>query len=194
MPAPPPIVKPTPVASAQVTPRPAVPVAPPKPAGPSFTQHLEELIGGKWLVLVGTLFMFIGVVAYVGTRWDTLPVFVRVVLLYLLGGGFLGLGRWLEPKKAFVIIGRSLLGCGWAVVFFTTYALHHAETSRLIDSLAVDMVLMLIVAAAMIWHSLRYDSQLVTGFAFLLGYYAISANHGANSDSAAGLLAGPILA
>lgn len=145
-------------------------------------------------MLVGTLLMFIGVVAYVSSRWDTLPIFVRVVLLYALGGGLLGLGRWLEPKKAFVIIGRSLLGCGWAVVFFTTYALHHAETTHLIDSLAVDMVLMLIVAAAMIRHSLRYDSQLTTGFAFLLGFYAIGANHGTGSESAAGLLAGPVLA
>jgi len=158
-----------------------------------ITYSMEEKVGANWLVKAGALLVFCGVVAGVSIIWSRISPVERDMLLYLFGGGMLWLGIFLEKRANFLIIGRSLIGTGWATVFFTTYALYHADTTRIVDSLVVDMVLMLIVAAAMVWHSLRYNSQLLTGFAFLLGFYAISANHGTGAEGAGGLLAGPVL-
>src|SRR5882672_12542023 len=52
------------------------------------------------------------------------------------------------------------------------------------------MVLMLVVAAAMVWHTLRYRSQVVTGLAFLLAFLTVSISQ----VSVYSLTAGAVLA
>ena len=49
---------------------------------------------------------------------------------------------------------------------------------------------MLAVAAAMVWHTLRYRSQVVTGLAFLLAFLTVTISH----DTVYSLSAGGVLA
>jgi LPXTG-motif cell wall-anchored protein len=70
------------------------------------------------------------------------------------------------------------------------FAMHHIQAVRLIDSLAVDLLLTMGVVAAMVWHTLKYESQLVTGLCFFLGFFTIAQSH----TSAWSLLAGVMLA
>ena len=57
----------------------------------------------------------------------------KVFLGYL--GGALGLagGLWLERKEKYRGFARSLMGGGWALLYFTTYAMHHVAAARVIE-------------------------------------------------------------
>ena len=97
------------------------------------------------------------------------------------------------------ILARAGIGGGWAVIFFTTWALHHAGKQPLLTSEPIDLILMLIVAAAMVKHTLKYNSQLVTGFAFLLPSLTVTVTLGFASSVAdavriPGLIANAVLA
>ena len=94
-----------------------------------------------------------------------------VSLALLLGG------LWLERKNTYRIIARAGIGGGWALGFFTTFAMHHLNAAHVINSLALDLVLMLIVAGGMVAHSLRYKSQTVTSLAFLLAFATLLTSH-----------------
>src|ERR1051325_3383446 len=59
----------------------------------------------------------------------------------------------------------------------------------ILSSNALDLVLLFAVIGVMVWHTLKYDSQLVTGASFLLGFAAITLN----PDPPYNLLAGALL-
>ena len=114
---------------------------------------------------------------------------------YFVSFAILGLGVYLERKDLYRIFARALIGGGWALVFFTTYAMHFVTYTQVIDTEWVDLVLLFAVAWMMVAHTLRYNSQVVTGLAFLLGFttVAISQNTvyclGAGAILAIGLVA-----
>ena len=105
-------------------------------------------------------------------------------------------GVWLERKPTYRIFARGAIGGGWALAFFTTYAMHHIAAARVLHSLVADLVLMLLVAAGMVAHSLRYRSQTITGLAFLLGFVTLLTSHLESSDGSVifSLLASVVLA
>ncbi len=199
----PPVVRPAPGAPPQ-PPRPtgapqaksAPPPRPPAPPSPSFGEQarrafdLEEKLGANWLGKLGVILVGLGIALYIAYLWDKIPAIGKVSLGYLSGGGMLGLGVWLERRDRYRIFARGLIGGGWALLFYTTYAMHHAAAAQVISSQTVDLVLMLLVAGAMIAHTLRYQSQVVTGFAFLLGFTTVTISH----DTVYSLWAGAVLA
>ena len=99
-------------------------------------------------------------------RTETWGPVGKVVCGYAVGLALLAGGVWLERKATYRIFARGGIGGGWALTFFTTYAMHHMSAARVVHSLVLDLVLMLLVAAGMVAHSLRYSSQTVTGLAF----------------------------
>jgi hypothetical protein len=82
------------------------------------------------------------------------------------------------------------MGGGWALLYFTTYAMNHVTAARILESEAWDFVFLLMVAAAMVAHTLRYQSRVVTGLAFLLAFSTINISHAPPSS----LIASAILA
>src|SRR5215510_13789413 len=165
--------------------KPAITV--PKIARPRIT--LEQ-IGTKWLPKVGITILVIGVALYTASKWELVPPVARILIFYVMGAAMLALGIFLERKEKYRVLGRVLIGGGWAIAFFTTYAMRHVEAAQIIKSDVVDLFLMLVVAAVMVWHTLRYNSQLVTGVSFLLGFVAVSISH----ETAFSMTAGAILA
>ena len=103
----------------------------------------------------------------------------------LLGGGI-----FLEKRERYRVFSYAFIGGGWALSFFTTYALQHVTAMQVMNSLGTDLILMLIVALAMVLHTLRYRSQVVTGMAFLLAFWTVSLSN----DDVYSLAAGVILA
>ncbi|HEY6252983.1 MAG TPA: DUF2339 domain-containing protein, partial [Candidatus Angelobacter sp.] len=159
----------------------------PKIAKPKITL---ETIGTKWLPKVGITILVLGVAFYTASKWENIPPIARILLFYLLGAAMLALGIFLERKENYKVLGRVLIGGGWAISFFTTYAMRHVAAAGIIQSDVLDLFLMLAVAGAMVWHTLRYNSQLVTGVSFLLGFVAVSVSH----ETAFSMTAGAILA
>lgn len=150
----------------------------------------EEALGTNWLQKLGIVLLVLGVASFGIYELAALGSFGKVVVSYLVAVGLLGGGIFLEKRERYQLLGRTGIGGGWALFFFTTYALYHVGAMRVLNSLVLDSTLMLLVAAAMAAHTLRYRSQLVTGLAFLLGYSTVALSQ----DTVYSLSAGVILA
>jgi hypothetical protein len=66
--------------------------------------------------------------------------------------------------------------------------MYHVSATHILSSQAVDLVLMMLVAVGMIWHSLLYKSQVVTSLAFLLAFCTVGISHVTIFSLVAGLL------
>jgi hypothetical protein len=148
----------------------------PAAAAKKSSASLEEKIGANWLPKLGIAIIVIGVGFLIATMWGSFAPWLRVLILYAGAGAMLAGGIFAEKKERYQNIGRALIGGGWAVTVAVTYALRHAQSTAILPSDAADLVLLLGVVAVMVWHTLRYNSQLVTGAAFLLGFAAITLN------------------
>jgi len=137
----------------------------------------EETLGGNWLNKLGIGILVLGVASFLAFKLQTWGPAGEVLCGYAVSLALLAAGVWLERKPTYRIFARGGLGGGWALAFFTTFALHHIPAARVLNSLAADLILMLIVAACMVTHSLRYRSQTVTGLAFLLGFATLLTSH-----------------
>ena len=114
----------------------------------------------------------------------------KAAISFFASVAFLTGGILFEKHENYRLLGRTFIGGGWALFFFSSYGIYHVAAMRVLNSLTVDCVLMLLVAIAMGAHTLRYRSQFVTGLAFLLGYTTVALSH----DTVYSLSAGVILA
>ena len=149
------------------------PVAAPELARRRATE-LEEKVGQNWLNKIGITVLVIGIALFLAYKFPTLTNPEKVILGYVVSLAILGLGIYLEHVERYRIFARALIGGGWALTFFVTYAMHFVKYTQVIETQWVDLVLLFIVAAAMVAHTLRYDSQVVTGLAFLLAFTTVA--------------------
>jgi Predicted membrane protein (DUF2339) len=151
---------------------------------------LEETLGTNWLNKLGITILVLGVALFGIYELGQLGPAGKVGLSLFASFALLGGGVFFEKRERYRVLGYTLIGGGWALLFFTTYALNHVQAMRVLDSEPTDLILMLGTALAMVAHTLRYRSQLVTGLAFLLAYTTVSLSH----DTVYSLAAGVILA
>ncbi len=157
-----------------------------------FTSLLdfEELLGTDWLNKVGIAFVVLAIALFLSYELRTMGPAGKVLVGYVSGVVMLAAGIWFEHGERYRILARAGIGGGWALLFFTTFAMYHVPAARVLDSQLLDLVLMLAVAAAMVGHTLRYRSQVVTGLAFLLAFGTVTISH----SSVYSLSAGAVLA
>lgn len=135
---------------------------------------LEEALGANWLNKIGIVILVIGVALFLAYQLRQVGPAGKVLVGVLVSGTLLLGGVFMERKPGYRILGRAGIGGGWALAFFTAYAMYHVEATRVFTSQAPDLLLMLVVAAAMVVHTLRYRSQVVTGLAFLLAFSTLT--------------------
>ena len=138
--------------------------------------NFEELLGTNWLSKIGASILVLGIAFFLAWQLREVGPAGKVLVGWLTGGALLGAGIFFERKERYRIVARAGVAAGWALLFLTSYAMHHITAARVLDSTAVDLALMLAVAAVMVLHTLRYRSQVVTGLAFLLAFGAINVN------------------
>ena len=63
------------------------------------------------------------------------------------------------------------------MVYFTTYAMHHFEASRIIQSQILDLFLLAFVVIGMLVHVLRYKSETMTGLTLIVAYITATLGH-----------------
>jgi hypothetical protein len=154
------------------------------------TLPLEEILGMNLFAKIGIILLVLGFALLGRMALIAMGPGQRVALIYAVSAGMLGSGIWLETKDRYRLLGRAGIGGGWALLFFTTYALHHVTAMAVLDSNTADCILMLVVAVSMVAHTLKYKSQVVTGLAFLLAFSTVAISQ----DSIYALSAGVILA
>jgi hypothetical protein len=171
------------------------PLSAPAPK-PTFQQRMkavssiEELLGANWFAKLGVVMTVIGVALLGKLALQNLGPAGKAFLIYAVSVIFLAGGIFLERRDRYQLLGRVGIGGGWALLFFSTFGIHYVDAMRVLDSGVLDSILMLAVAIAMGAHTLRYKSQLVTGFAFLLGYTTVALSQ----DTVYSLTAGVMLA
>ncbi len=186
-------------APASTAPHPPAPVVPPPFSPPSrpapvsareLSSKLEETLGTNWLNKLGIIALVIGISLFLAYKFPSLSNPEKIGLGYLLGFAILGTGIWLERSDRYRVFARALIGGGWALTFFVTYAMYFVPYTRVIDTQWVDLALLFVVAGVMVVHTLRYDSQVVTGLAFLLAFTTVAISQ----NTIYSLSAGAILA
>ena len=179
-----------------VPPVPRFATLPSAPPGKSFAERLrstlpfEELLGMNLFAKIGIILLVFGFALLGRVALISMGPGPRVAMIYAAAAAMLGGGIWLEGRERYRLIGRTGIGGGWALLFFTTYAMYHVPAMLVMTSNALNCILMLVVAIAMVAHTLHYKSQLVTGLAFLLAFSTVALSQ----DSIYALTAGIILA
>ena len=149
---------------------------------------IEDALGRNWLNKIGIVLIVVGIAFFGILEFRQLTPVLKDVLLYAVSFAFLGGGIFVEKRDRYRVLGYTLIGGGWATLYFTTYALNHVGAMRVVPSEVLDLILMLAVAFAMVVHTLRYRSQLVTGLAFLLGYFTVTLSQDKIYSLSAGLI------
>ncbi len=151
---------------------------------------IEEMLGTNWLNKLGIVILVLGVAFFLAYQLKALGPAGKVLVGFVTAAVILGAGVWFDRGERYRILARAGIGGGWALSFFTTYAMYHVPAAQVLSSQTVDLALMLAVAAAMVFHTLRYRSQVVTGLAFLLAFLTVSiSNSNVYSLSAGAVLA-----
>ncbi|HWI56275.1 MAG TPA: DUF2339 domain-containing protein, partial [Bacillota bacterium] len=150
----------------------------PQAAQPAEERSLEMRVGTYWLVRIGivmllTSLVFFGNYAYQNFIGKLGPA-GKISLLYLASAILLGAGAWWQRKAAKPALksyAQVLFSGGLAAVYFTTFAAHHLEHLRVIQSAVLDGGLLLAWAGFMVWIADRKKSELLALFAVGLAYY-----------------------
>ena len=156
------------------------PVAPPplpvlEQAAPVATsEDWETVIGGNWLNRAGALVLVIGIALFLGYSLTHLGPAGKVGIGFAVACSMLGGGIALQRSERYGNFGLSLIGGGWAAVYFTAYAAHALEAARVIPSPVVAGLLLLAVSAGMILHALSFGSEHATALAFVFSFITLN--------------------
>lgn len=151
------------------------PVEQPETTRPPVSQEeWEERVGGSWLNKLGVVVLVIGLALFLGYSLKYFGPAGRVAIGLAASLALLFAGMLLERSTAYTLYARSLIGGGWAALYFTTYAMHGLEAARIITDPTLGIILLSVVAAGMIVHSLRYRSEAVTGMAYFVAFFTLA--------------------
>jgi uncharacterized membrane protein len=163
------------------TPAEPPPVPPPLPEPdrkmvslPIFARDWEAIIGGNWLNKIGALVLVVGIALFLGYSLTHFGPAGKISLGLAIGVSMLAAGVLLERDPGWITFGRSLLGGGWAAIYFTTYAMHGLPAARVIESPFTATCLLLGVSVLMVLHSLRYRSEAATALAYLIAFVSLN--------------------
>ena len=136
-------------------------------------EEWEALVGGSLLNKLGSLILVIAIALGLTYSATQLGPAGRVALALSISFLLIGGGVLLERRNKYLIFARGLLGGGWAALYLTAYAMHALDAARVIDNPLAAAIVLIVVAAGMILHSLRYRSQVVTGLAYFAAFAAL---------------------
>lgn len=146
-------------------------VAMPKKQPMASRTDIEMDLGKFWLNKIGMVVFSLGVAFLLAYTLTRIAPVAKIILGYSIAAVLLVAGIKLERIKKFINYGRVLLGGGWAIIYFTTYAMYHFEASKIINSQLLDLLLLAIVSLGIIVHSLRYKSEALTAITLFIGYF-----------------------
>ncbi|MDD5255321.1 MAG: DUF2339 domain-containing protein [Candidatus Omnitrophica bacterium] len=136
----------------------------------SSREDIEMSLGKFWLNKIGVVVFSLGIAFLLTYTFAYFGPLAKILFGYLIAVAMFIAGIRLEKRERFTNYGRVLLGGAWAIAYFTTYAMHHFEASRVINNRLLDLLLLGVVAFGIIAYSLRYKSQALTAIALFVGY------------------------
>jgi uncharacterized membrane protein len=145
---------------------------------PAAKQHtladLEETVGTSWLSRIGMAMVVIGVALFLGYTYQRFGPAGKIAIATAVSAVCIVAGLLLERRERYTLFGHVLIAGGWALAYFTAYAMRHISATQIIQSDVAGFAALLIVAVCMIGHSLKYRSEVLTAFAYALAYLALA--------------------
>lgn len=169
----------SPVQGAPEVRRPSIGAAAAPPISkPAESRSFEMRLGTYWAPRIGIVVLLTGLVFFGNLAYEQyisrLGPAGKVLLLYCASALLLGAGWWWQRKAAKESLknyAQVLFAGGLASLYFTTYAAHHIEQLRVIQSPLLDGFLLLACAAFIVFHADRRKSELLALLAIGLAYY-----------------------
>ncbi len=134
------------------------------------------MLGSNWLSKIGVAILVLGIAFFLAWQLRELGPAGKIVVGTVVAAALLGAGIWGERSDRYRILARASLAGGWSLLFFVAYAAHHIPAARVIASPLAGFVVMLAVVVAMVLHTLRFKSQVVTGLAFSIAFTTVALN------------------
>ena len=131
---------------------------------------LEMAFGRNWLNKIGIVVFTLGMGLLISYSFKYFGPWIRILFGYFVSAIFFALGTRLEKNAQSVNFGRALWGGGWALAYFTTYAMHHFEASRIINNQYIDLLLLAGLLIAMLVHVVKYKSEEMMAVAIFVAY------------------------
>ena len=135
-------------------------------------EGIENWIGKVGLNIIGTVTLILGVVFLVGyaARDFLFSPAGRVLSGIVISSALVGLGKYLFNKERYKQFAASIMGGGWAGLYFVAYACYNIDIVKFIHNPAVGFALLLVVAGLIIKESISYNSRLLIALGSGLGF------------------------
>ena len=143
---------------------------------------LEEFLGVNLLNKIGLLLLVVGFSFFLRLAYDWIGPFTKVIGMFVLSIGVYFGGDKIFRTKKYSTFGLGLIASSFALLYFTVYASYNIEATRIFppDQRLIGFILLILTSSFVIGASLKYNEEILTSFAYFLGFLTISINE--NSD------------
>jgi len=145
----------------------------PKDSEANTQSSLETRIGKYWLNRLGVASLVIGVVFLVLYSFqyfgETLKLLTSLSIAIIL----IAFGEKLGKSKQNMWYGHGLTGGGWALVYFTVYAMYFIPDLKIIDFYPLEFSLLIAVCLGALLHAIRCQSEIIALLAVSLADLSI---------------------
>jgi uncharacterized membrane protein len=142
---------------------------------------------GAFIVVLGLGYLLSIGFSKLGPFGKTLCVYAAFISMWVTGVVFERLERYSSWAKIMV-------AGGWAGIYVTTFLIHYLPEARLIPDPAMDVFLLMAIAAGMILHSLKYKTESLTTLCYFIAFITISLSINLAEQTFFPLLASGVLA
>lgn len=136
-------------------------------------ESLEFTIGKNWLPKIGVVVFTLGMIFLLTLPLSVLPAVVTNTLGFVVAGLLMMLSRYFS--RTMETFSRYMTGAATLLLFFSVMRLHYFSENPVIADSATMFVLLLAIAAANLYISLRSDSVWLVALSLALGCAAVLA-------------------
>lgn len=137
-------------------------------------KSLEEDIGKYWLPKIGVFTLVLGIAFFLAYTFQRVGPWGKIFVGCLTGAGLLTLGSYASKKQGLTQWAMTLIGGGWSIFYFTTYAAYRIPASQVITSPLIAFCALVAVSFGAISHSLTYRSRVLVFFTYFLTYLSLT--------------------
>jgi hypothetical protein len=139
-------------------------------------EAIESHVGAVWVSRLAAvvIMMALAVAARTTFAYQEIEEIGKALIGYGIAGVFIGYGLFFERKRD--LFAQAVLGCGLAVLYFTTYAIFFVPEMQLLNAPLWGVpVAVACLAGVLIMAHVR-SSETVAGVALFLAYYTVYAS------------------
>ncbi len=142
--------------------------------GPRVKSNLEQSIGRYWYLWTGVCLLVVGLGYGLMLAYEHVGPLVKIISWFAGAAALVVAGEYAQRKMDFKQFGLALVGGGYAVGYFTIYAMQNIASVKIIDSVVLDSCLLLALAAGCMLHSMYRKAESIALLASLLAFVTLS--------------------